>query len=237
MEAEPMLFRTPNGNEATFLLRPNTNDLNTTYSICSADEYGLRGLELSGWALDIGSYTGVVAVCLALDNPGLEVVAVEPVPENALRVAEHARMNGVADRVSVLEVAAGARGTWTVIRYGFRTAGELDHHAWVGHTSLVYETPPVEQHEELEVPCLDLPALIAERGCAPAFIKVDCEGGEWGILQDLAGSGCPLINGEWHPVCGRGEAAELVDAFLAAGYRVDLDGPAGGPGLFVATRP
>ena len=232
-----LALTTPNGVSVVFEARDGTNDHNVVFSICAADEYGLRGTTtLEGWALDLGAHVGGVSICLALDNPNLrDVVAVEPVPENAELIRRHAARNGVRDRLSVLELAVGAPGDRVTMRYGFRHGTEIDHHAWIGNSSNVYQDPPVEDHDELEVGCLDLLALREAHGSAPSFVKVDCEGGEWPALEQLVALGSPVVIGEWHPVLGHQSADELVAAFVAAGYSVQLDGPDGGPGLFRAT--
>lgn len=229
---------TPNGVPVVFAPREDTNDWNTIFSICGADEYGLRGrLGLTGWALDLGAYVGAFAVCIAADNPGLHVEAVEPVPENLELIRLHAEMNGLGDRIDLIPALVGEVGTSSRIRYGFRgDDGEIDHHGWVGNASNVYENDPLEAHDQLDVPCVDLIALRdgVHAGVPPCFVKVDCEGGEWPALDQLVGLQSPLVVGEWHPVLGHTSCAPLEEAFLAAGYRVTTSGPAGGPGLFQA---
>lgn len=237
---------TPNGREARFLFRRDSNDHNVIHAASHFDEYGLKGLSLEGWALDLGSHIGGIGIPLAVDHPNLHVICVEPVPENADLIRRHAEMNGVADRVSVIEAAIGEPGTTTTIRYGFRAdSSEYDHHAWVGNASMVYADPPVEAHDEKQVECLNLLDLAFGAGPfqaarvanhVPAIVKVDAEGGEWGCLEQLVKLGSPRLVGEWHPVCGRSSSDELVDAFRAAGYDVALTGPVAGPGGFTATR-
>jgi FkbM family methyltransferase len=234
-------LHTPNGNPVSFEVRDGTNDHNVIYSICAADEYELRGVtNLEGWALDLGAHIGGVALCLAVDNPGLvKVVAVEPVPMNAqlIRQAVARCAQNLYAGVRVLENAVGAPGTTTTIRFGFRdAAGNVDHHGWVGNASMVYEAAPVEAHDALEVTCVDLLALKTQLGGPPAFVKVDCEGGEWPALEQIVALDSPRVIGEWHPVLGHESNAALVEAFESAGYTVATSGPAGGPGLFLATK-
>lgn len=233
---------TPNGNTVRFLVRHGSNDHNTVASLSVFDEYGLRGLpQMSGWALDIGAHVGGVGVCLAIDNPELNVIAIEPVPDNAQLCRVHAERNGLGRRFKVIEGAVGKAGTTTLVRYGFKVdAGDpFDHHAWIGNTSLVYVDPPVESHMEVEVPCISLAELAYtyEALGPPAIVKVDCEGGEWDALPEIVALSSPRVVGEWHPVCGRGSADELVDAFSEAGYEVTTTGPAAGPGGFLALLP
>jgi FkbM family methyltransferase len=236
--AETRWFTTPNGHEACFALREGTNDYNVVYSINGADEYLLAGRSFEGWALDLGSHIGAVAIALALDNADLRVVAVEPVPDNIALIEQNAQRNDLS-RVEVLPAAIGAPGTRTIVRFGFRTDdGLFDHHAWIGNAAMVYADPPPEPHDELEVGCVDLLELRDKvfAGEPPSFVKIDVEGGEWDALEQLVALGAPRVIGEWHPVLGHTRADTLREAFEAAGYRVELDGPESGPGLFVATR-
>lgn len=238
VELQDLDLVTPNGRPVRFTIRRDTNDQNTVFSLANADEYGLRGLSLEGWALDLGGHVGGVGICLALDNPGLHsIVVVEPVPDNAELIRRNADLNGVGDRVEVIEAAAGPAGAKTEIRFGFRDEADgYEHHAWIGNTSLIHAGSPPAPHDALEVSCLDLLELAATYGEPPAIVKVDCEGGEWGALPQLVELGSPRIVGEWHACCGRERVDEIRDAFEAAGYQFTATGPIGGPGGFTATR-
>lgn len=53
--------------------------------------------------LELGCGTGAAFLCLAARVPGIEVVAVEREPELAALARENAALNGLADRVTILE--------------------------------------------------------------------------------------------------------------------------------------
>lgn len=244
-ELDSMPLRTPGGNQATFLMRRGTSDWNTVASATAFDEYKLAGLNLEGWAIDIGAHVGSVGIGLAIDNPGLHVVCIEPVPDNVDLIRRNAEVNGVADRVFAIQSAIGLEpGEHTKVRYGFRGNENAEHHAWIGNATLVYPDAPVEGFDEVDVECVNLAKLadwltwdrgrITFAGTPPALVKVDCEGGEWGALHQIVALRSPHVVGEWHPVCGRSSSRELVDAFEAAGYTVEISGPDGGPGGFTA---
>src|SRR6185503_13148912 len=79
------------------------------------DEYELAKLPvMEGWALDIGAHVGTVAVAMAKDNPGLKIVAVEPVPENCVLIRQSVIANGLQEQVFIEEAAAGSIGQATV---------------------------------------------------------------------------------------------------------------------------
>ena len=138
-------FTTPRNQPVTMWVRADTNDWNTLYSCLTGDEYGLRDLHLSGWALDVGAYTGGVTVALAMDNPELQVVAVEPVPGNVELLRLNLEANGLTDRVTVVEGAAGD-GSKVNIRYGYSGSELATHHAFVGNMSLLEEPGPENPH-------------------------------------------------------------------------------------------
>ena len=227
-------WRTPRGRPCTFVIREGTNDWNTQNAILAADEYGLRDLHLDGLAVDIGAYLGGVAIALALDNPDLRVVAVEAIGENADLVSRNAELNGVADRVTVLHRAAAEPGFASVDVF-WRAQGNaaVEHHAFVGNSTLIYEHGDIG-HETETVACVSLAGIRSRADDAPiAFLKIDCEGCEWSVLQDPEASDIPLIHGEWHNVHGH-TRADLVA--LLPDHDVTFSGPVDGPGGFVAVR-
>ena len=233
-------WATPRGARLRMIRRDGTNDWNTlNASLGSNDEYGLATLNLTGWALDIGGYLGSVAIALAVDNPGLDVICVEPVPWNVDLIADNAKINGVGDRVHLISGMVGPPGVKSAtVRHSYRGNEALEHHAFVGNTSLTYELPGVEEHDETEVPVYSQHALNVLAGEPFSFVKIDCEGGEWGWLQDDAVRDLAHIRGEWHPVpyTGRGMTqGDLTDA-LGETHAVTFTGPVAGPGGFEAVR-
>ena len=224
-------FQTPHGRPAVMRYRPDTNDYNTLNACMTEDEYGLRLRTFSGAALDIGGYLGGVGIGLALDNPGLQVTIIEPVPPNAVLVRDNIAQNGLEGRVTLIEGAAG-KGVVSVW-YGYRGSPSLEHHAFVGNSTLAYETAGKVEHDTVTYSDpWTLTALVDAAGGRVSLVKIDCEGGEWSILDDPAVSECDLILGEWHPV--RGHVQADMAALLGKTHDVTFSGPVAGPGGFVA---
>ena len=223
------VFRTPRGNPATMHYRTDSSDWNTLYSALNEDEYGLAGYALTGLALDIGAHIGAVTVALALDNPDLHVIAVEPVPDNARLLRENVVLNGLKDRVTVIEGAAGS-GEVTVW-YGYRGSETAEHHAFIGNSSLAYDHGGENEHDEITYQGVTLSDL-ADGDVA--LLKIDNEGGEYDFLADPAVSRCERIVGEWHNV--RGHVQTDIASLLGATHVVTFSGPVGGPGGFLAVR-
>lgn len=230
-------FLTPKGNPVRMRYREDSSDFNTISSVMQPhDEYGLAALNLTGRAADVGAHVGSVSVALLVDNPDLLVTAVEPVPPNAELLRENLRLNGVLHRATIHMAAVGS-GTSTTIRYGSTgmdgdTEAETEnatHHAFIGNSALVYRKAPKRPHQSMKVPVLKLSEILPLD-----FIKIDCEGGEWGFLADPATAEVPLILGEVHPVLGH--APLHVAALLQDSHEVTFTGPPAGPCGFRAVR-
>lgn len=218
-------FGTPKGNMAEMVLREDSNDWNTAAACMSEDEYGLAGLELTGHAIDVGGYLGAVGIALAMDNPGLTVDIIEPVPENAALIRENVALNNVGDRVTVIEKAASAPGVISQkVAYAYQGDENALHHAWVGNSTIVSVT---------DCTVADITA-VALSDLRPAdFLKIDCEGGEWEVFKDPAVKDIPRIHGEWHPTNGH-TRADLTK--VLKGHDVTFADPESGPAGFVAVR-
>lgn len=239
MKAQMHQVRTPHGNLVGVGIREDTSDGSHAMGIIVQDEYRLKDIShLSGWALDIGSYAGHVALALAADHPDLTVIAVDPVPENiALLQTAIDAQPGMVGRVVPIQAAACDIPVGTVsIRYGYE--GAIDHGN--GHTT---DADYVHQNRfmaglwrQQDVPGIDLVVpTVSLRGLATlyqverfAFCKIDCEGCEYKFLAD----GAELINlivGEYHD----GGPGRIV-ALLEPTHEVEILEDHGGTGLFRA---
>jgi len=232
-------YLSPKGLDLRMTLRVGTNDHNTIYSSCNEDEYHLRDRQLSGIAYDIGAYVGSVSVALAVDNPGLLVLAVEPVEDNCRLIWMNARDNGVGERVRILRAAVGPPGVAdTVLHYNFRGPEISVHHAFVGTTEVGNSEVHVAwrdatDHDTETVPVYDYPSLVRMVGPAD-FMKIDCEGAEYGFLPDARS--VPVIVGEWHniPYGGRKRSWRRHVRAMLPEHHITFSGPAAGPGGFEA---
>jgi FkbM family methyltransferase len=209
-------LRSPGGSRVSYAIRPDTNDEAMLNAVVANDEYGLRELgPLTGYALDIGSHIGSVALALAIDNPMLLVIAVEPVAENCEVIAASIRATGLRN-VIIHEAALGTDHV-TVNYSAAETADAAGRHdtRWVGNVFREQpgDTRPVVQTTLSAI--LDLNGIDRVR-----FLKTDCEGGEWAMFDDPAISRVDLMHGEFHDRKPDDLAAALLpthDLWIAPG--------------------
>ena len=241
---------TPKGHVAQFATRDTTNDAALVFGIMGEDEYRFGRLEpLSGVALDIGAHIGIVTVMLALDHPDLRVIAVEAVPDNAALVRENVRLNGLADRVEVLDMAMTDDVTESVpVIFDYEWVG-VDGQAspvvpvgyvrdcrYVGN---IFQYPDEQQKAvTVERPGIGLAALLDERGIdRVSLAKIDCEGCEWAVLTSPAVARIDRWVGEFHgngTIGGRPLLAGIHAALDATHVVTAVEGAH--EGLFDAVR-
>jgi FkbM family methyltransferase len=200
---------TPKGNEVRMHCRDATSDENICRLISTKDEYGLGGRDFEGVAIDVGAHIGSVTVPLLIDNPGLIVVAVEPVFENLMMLRRNISLNRLDDRATVLPVAAGIDGE-ALIRHGWKGP-----HRHVGN--LGEGTP---EHAD---PMVSMSFGAIRRGIGVetiALLKLDCEGCEWDVLSDPEIWRAEVIVGEFHASL---TASTLVTDHLADTHRVEMN--------------
>lgn len=143
------------------------------------DDPGLAALDelpSDATVFDVGAHVGEYAVPLAVDTDR-SVVAFEPNPVSAERLARNARRNGVEGRVSLRRTGVGAEtATREFYRSTFSKCSSLDRNAatrWGARVAAV-ESVPVRRIDDVvrEAP---LPS--------PDGIKVDVEGHELAVLR------------------------------------------------------
>lgn len=226
-------MQTARGNPVRLAVRDGTSDLSVAFATMrpwggpASDEYRLADISpLSGVALDIGAHIGTVSMALLADHPDLHVIAVEPLAENVECIRQSAEANGWTDRITILEAAVGD-GPAVTVRWGAVDDSEFARtNAYIGDGR-----PDAPGSLTIEVPAVTLTTLVGLAGGSVAFLKVDCEGGEWSLLADPAIAHVERIAGEWHGVPGAAGVRALLDPTH------DVDAPDGeGEGLFFAVR-
>jgi FkbM family methyltransferase len=225
--------RSPGNREVRYEVREDTNDAALIIGILGSDEYQLAGMgELSGWALDIGAHVGTVGLALAIDNPGLSVVCVEPVPGNADLIRHSIQMNNLADRVFMEEASAAALGTSTVPCHFDYTSHTIPDQGYVIQNRFIGNLwREGGEGTVIDAPAVSLKSLADKYGADEwRLVKTDCEGCEWQVFTTDA-SLCAEIIGEWHD-----GPFSRIETLLKKTHKTTLLTDYGGSGIFRAVR-
>lgn len=201
-------FMSAKGSWLNMATREDTMDFDVCMSSIQEDEYRLGPrAEMTGWALDVGAHIGAVTCTLAKDNPQLRVIAVEIVPENVEMLRRNIEVNGVANRVTIVEAAAGGPDETTRTCYmRHRSSGHpaatdayVDKHRYIGNSFWNIAARGEFQSEAVDISVISLDKIIAEHtGGKLDFLKIDCEGCEWAFLDTPAVAKVQTIIGEYH---------------------------------------
>lgn len=177
-------------------------DRQIAHSILIADEYRLRGIYEEGldvrWVLDVGSHVGSFAVAAKRFWPDARLICVEPDPtaEPYWRYNTQ-RFKDLGWHPVAIVPAGGATSV--------RLMNSADGNAAANFTAEVvqeFTSVPEDRHFE-SVPARDVCSILQEYDCpALDIMKLDCEGVEAPILEDLKRAGylsrIDRICGEWH---------------------------------------
>jgi FkbM family methyltransferase len=171
-----------------------------------------------GTFIDIGAHTGYFTILYALRTAG-RIFAFEPNPRVRASLVTNLRLNGVDDRVEVVESAVSSHETQNT-RLFLSSRG-------TGFSSLVPDVAPAAADtfaDSVEVATTTLDAWLARTGVEPSLIKIDVEGAEHlvlaGMQHTLAVHPPPRLVVE----TSAGSAADL--RLRSAGYDVHaLDAP------------
>jgi FkbM family methyltransferase len=229
-------LRTPRGHLVNIVTRDDTADLSIVHGMYLSDEYGLRDLppDLEGWALDIGSHIGSIAIALALDYSRLRVIAVEPLPENVEVIRENVAANGLEERVRVEHAALTTFDGMTVVYGDYKTIVGMDA-AYVRDNRYIGGMSRGENEATAyDVRAVTLSTLLADID-EVAFTKTDCEGCEWAMFADPAVVKLRYIVGEYHDGTENTVASALLATHELTTMPAGMEGDSG-IGLFGAER-
>lgn len=176
--------------------------------ILQGDEYELHPIHRDGHdvrtVVDVGGHVGAFALKVKRFWPQAKVIGIEPDPLGAL--IYRTNVEGLDD-VHVIEGAAVGAGRDQNVM--FHRDGRETNNAASSYVREVARdlTPdslaPERQGDIAVVPGIRIPALLAEHGIEQIdILKLDCEGAEAELLEDLKASGwlkrTRWLRGEWH---------------------------------------
>jgi FkbM family methyltransferase len=181
----------------SFRFRPDSYDKFIIDEVWKNDEYFLERADVpvDGCIVDIGAHIGAFAVKADSVFPGRTIIALEPVPANFRLLRQNLKRNGCRSGVALEMAVTATTG---------RTMVYLDPANTAGHSTAVHVSQVATPAKGITLADLvkryDLPRL--------GFLKIDCEGGEYGILlaSDFHAL-APRISNlalEYHPVESHG---------------------------------
>ncbi len=168
--------------------------------------------------IDIGANIGVAA-CYFAHALGLTVYGYELVPEVATRAQKHIEVNGLSHLVTICPAGLAAKSAEIHVVFD----GNLS-----GATTLFHPTADANLSQIVPCKLLSVDAEVdkvrAEHPDRPLLIKMDCEGAEYEILEQLDASGnLNNVSGilmEYHNISPEKNVAHLEELLSRSGFTV-----------------
>jgi FkbM family methyltransferase len=191
----------------------------TVAEVVDYDCYQLSQVKFSGGTegivLDIGAHIGVATVVLAQLHRG-RIFCFEPIPRNCEFLEANLRSNNVTTAQVMPSAVTAADGFTTF---------EVDPNvSVVGHAGHVIKGDPLAFTQTLQVKTISLPsALLACGGAHVELIKMDCEGGEYAIVEQITPEFARRIRNitmEVHDLDRDRNVTTLTERLKSLGYRL-----------------
>jgi len=167
-QSKKVLVKLRNGLK--FLARTKGHDLGFIVQIFSYDEYRFPRRKM-GMVIDVGAHIGIFT-CLAASYAD-KVIAIEPCPDNFSLLKENIKLNGFKNVIPIQMALAGRSGTRTLFISKYGTGN---------HSLVPFDIKDIKDAIECKTCTLEelLKTYKIER---VSFMKVDCEGCEYEVLD------------------------------------------------------
>ncbi|MEK9194540.1 MAG: FkbM family methyltransferase, partial [Patescibacteria group bacterium] len=160
-------------NGIIFAIRTRTNDKTLFNQVWLKQNYLPRGFEIkkSDLIIDIGAHIGFFSILAAAQAKEGRVYSFEPAPENFKMFRENIKANGIQNILPFNEAVADKVGERDFILYSKST----------GAHSFIYSK--TDEKNIIKVKTVSLDEFVKKNGISSIdFLKMDCEGAEYGIL-------------------------------------------------------
>jgi FkbM family methyltransferase len=173
--------------------------------------------------LDIGAHVGAFACRLASLHPQASVDCFEPSPDTLDYLRRNVEQNGLGGRIRVHGKALAAEeGTAQLDD----NSGASVHNGLIRNDErLVHGDDALAQRHTITVETTTFDKAVAEAGGTVELVKMDCEGGEYGLVYGSSPQSWATVQRivmEHHPVDGE-SWDELRSWFATAGLHVRRD--------------
>jgi len=171
VEAKGLVKMSAFGLDATFDIRPNTDDSIVIDEVWSENVYRVHPDQLSGAVvLDFGANCGAFA--LLAEACGAKVLAFEPHPENSAQLRKNIALNN-SDVQPILAAVSSSDGSVKLSDY------------LLGDERVFTGSPQIAE-EGFDVVAMGLTTAIAMANSDRIVIKMDIEGGEYEAFQSVS---------------------------------------------------
>ena len=210
---QTLTFRTRTGIRIDTPNRPGARV--PVYEIFAEDSYRLSWLlgpllDRPIQVIDIGGHVGTFSVRLTQLHRTATVTAFEPSATTADYLRRNIAQNGVADRVTVFQCALAAATGHAIFD---------DNGAGSGLNGLLATRADGPTGLGTDVETISFDDAVAKIGLPVDLVKIDCEGGEYGLVLNSAPDSWSTVQRvviEHHPVPGH-HWAQLHDFFASVG--------------------
>lgn len=195
-------------------------EVSTVIDIYMRDEYKVP-IRSADNIVDIGSNVGVTVTWLSQKFPHSQIWAIEPSYKTSLRLAANIHLNGIAEHVTVLNVAVGADDG-----LGYLIEGNAS----------ITNSISVSNNSGSPVRVISLQSLLDVVGSRIHLMKIDCEGSEYDFFCSASNEMLRQIDyivAEAHSV-GSEAHIKLIERLAQIGFRVDEQRKEGALGTFTA---
>lgn len=195
-------------------VRPETQDLRILLEVVLENCYIPRGWDTGSYStiLDVGAHLGAFSVMAARNWPNAKILAFEPFSENFRLLTHNLRVND-CQQVVPFEIAVAGRSGRKKLHLSASNTGAHSLQRDVGPSVEVAAVSLSEVFEQHSLESID-------------FLKMDCEGSEYEILESLPQEllcGIQRLAMEFHEIPGMPlqEGASRLDRLLCRnGYQV-----------------
>ncbi|MCS7154129.1 MAG: FkbM family methyltransferase [Bacteroidia bacterium] len=225
---DPTWLRWQLSPQGTFLTRLSPGmDLMHLYELFVRKDYGEDFAHKT--ILDIGAYNGDSSVYFALKG-AKRIIALEPYPPSYQLAQQNIHSMGLSECITLLPVGLGAQAGKATLRVATQQPG-----ANTAYTTGSALQKMLTFEQEVEIELIPFPALLDKFGLAEVdFVKLDCEGCEFAIMQALSPADLRRAR-VWH-IEYHASPAPLIQKLKAARYEVKKQRDRGILGYLIAQR-
>lgn len=209
------IVKSPNG----LRIKGYTRCFSMYYEIWGKRDYDIASFALADnmAVIDIGANQGFFSLYAA--SQGATVYAFEPCAENFEMLKWNVATNHLSDRVKLFNSAVTGKGGTVPLFVGLDASGEV----LSGSVSILDENRGGKTVQTRAVESVSLDALLAELPTCD-FLKIDCEGAEYEILQNTSRASFRKI-ARIAMECHSGRIGEAAKLLSDAGFEIVYQRP------------